>query len=144
MRNYLTAFVMLLLCISAFPDDAPARAPLLGTWQQLDDSGKAASIWILEAKGSSLHITHSQGDQKLSECQCAPTGADCDGTASGQKAKITLYYIGATLVQFETAGSDVTKRQFSVVDQADTMELEVTAVTGGGKPETLHLKRAPR
>jgi hypothetical protein len=68
MITYSTAFTMLLLCMPAFSDDSSARARLIGAWQELDDSGKVTSVWTLEAKGSSLHITHSQGDQKLSEC----------------------------------------------------------------------------
>src|SRR5216684_176993 len=95
-------------------------------------------------KGGSLHITNSQGDQKLSEIECKPTGAECEGTASGKKAKVTMYFSGPTLVQLETVGSDVIKRQFTVREQPDIMELEVIPIIGSAKSETLHLKRMPR
>ena len=124
-------------------DDAPARARLIGVWQQQDDSGNGISIWVVEAKGNSLHITNSQGDQKLSEIECKPTGAECEGTVSGKKAKVVMYYNGPSLVELETIGSDVVQRQFTVAEQPDIMELAVMAITGKTKSETLHLKRMP-
>ena len=91
---YKIAFAALLPLVSVLADDAPARARLIGVWQQQDDSGKGVSIWVVETKGNSLHITNSQGDQKLSEIACNPTGAECDGTVSGKKAKVVMYYNG--------------------------------------------------
>ena len=60
----MTAFAALLLCVPVLADDATARAQLIGAWQQQDDPGKATSVWVLEAKGDSLHITHLQGDSE--------------------------------------------------------------------------------
>jgi hypothetical protein len=73
MTIYMIAFAALLPLMPVLADDAPARARLIGVWQQQDDSGKGISIWALETKGDSLHITNSQGDQKLSEIECKPT-----------------------------------------------------------------------
>src|SRR6266478_9519738 len=111
MMMYTIAFVALLPLVPILADDAPARARLIGIWQLQDDSGKGASTWVMETKGNSLHITNSQGDQKLSEIDCNPTGAECEGTASGKKTKVTMYFNGPTLVQLETVGPDVIKRQ---------------------------------
>ena len=141
MTIYRIAFVALLLGAPVLADDASARARLIGAWQQQDDSGKGSSVWVLELKGTSLHITHSQGDQKLSEFDCKPNGAECEGTASGKKAQVTMYFNGPALVQIETVGSDVTKQQFSVIEQTDMMELQVIPIIGNAKAETLHLKR---
>ena len=77
MKIYRIAFAALLPLAAIQADDAPARARLIGVWQQQDDSGKVLSVWVLETKGTSLHITNSQGDQKLSEIECKPTGAEC-------------------------------------------------------------------
>jgi hypothetical protein len=143
MTIYGTAFAALLLGAPVLADDASARARLIGAWQQQDDSGKGTAVWVLELKGTSLHITYSQGDQRLSEFDCKP-GAECEGTASGKKAKVTMYFDGPALVQIETAGSDVTKRQFTVAEQTDLMELQVMPIIGNAKAETLHLKRIPR
>ena len=143
MNIYMTAFAALLLWVPLLADDATARARLIGAWQQQDDSGKGASVWVLAAKGDSLHITHSQSDQKVSEFECKPTGAECEGMVSGKKAKVTMYFNGPALVQLETVGSDITKRQFTVTEQPDMMELKVTPIIGDAKPETLNLKRMP-
>ena len=142
MNMYMMAFAALLLWVPVLADDASARAQLMGAWQQQDDSGKGISVWVVETKGNSLHITNSQGDQKLSEIECRP-GAECEGTASGKKSKVTMYFSGPTLVQLETVGSDVIKRQFTVREQPDMMEIEVMPIIGNAKAETLHLKRMP-
>lgn len=143
MTIYTIAFATLLPFVSVLADDAPARARLIGSWQQQDDSGKVISVWVVETKGDSLHIANSQGDQTLFEIVCKPTGAECEGTSSGKKAKVMMYFNGPALVQLETVGSDVIKRQFTVTEQPDTMDLAVMAITGNTKPETLHLKRTP-
>ena len=143
MNIYMTAFAALPLWVPVLADDASARAQLIGAWQQQDDSGKGISLWVLETKGNSLHITNSRGDQKLSEIECKP-GAECEGTASGKKSKVTMYFSGPTLVLLETVGSDVIKRQFTVREQPDMMEIEVIPIIGDAKSETLHLKRMPR
>jgi hypothetical protein len=54
-----------------------------------------------------------------------------------------MYFSGPTLVQLETVGSDVIKRQFTVREPADMMEIEVIPIIGGAIAETLHLKRIP-
>jgi len=142
MNMYMTAFAVLLLGVPVLGDDASARAQLMGAWQQQDASGKGISVWVVETKGNALHITNSQGDQKLSEIECKP-GGECEGTASGKKSKVTMYFNGPTLVQLETVGSDVIKRQFTVREQPDMMEIEVIPIIGSAKLETLHLKRMP-
>ena len=96
----------------------------------------------METKGNALRITNSQGDQKFIEIECRP-GAECEGTASGKKSKVAMYFSGPTLVQLETVGSDVIERQFTVKEQPDMMEIEVMPIIGNAKAETLHLKRMP-
>ena len=141
MNIYMTGFAALLLCVPVLADDTSARTQLMGAWQQQDVSGKGISVWVV-TKGNALHITNSQGDQKLSEIECKP-GAECEGTASGKKSKVTMYFNGPTLGQLETVGSDVIKRQFTVREQPDMMEIEVIPIIGSAKSETLHLKRMP-
>jgi hypothetical protein len=143
MTIYTIVLAALLPLVPVLADDAPARARLMGLWQQQDESGKGISVSITQTNSNSLHITTSQGDQKLSEIECKPTGAECEGTGAGKKVKVLMYFSGPALVQLETAGSDVTKRQFAVTEQTDIMELVVTAITGGVKSETVHFKRIP-
>jgi hypothetical protein len=135
-----TAFAALLLCLPLRADDVSDREKLLGSWQRQDDSGKV-NLWVLEMKGEALHITVSVGDQKVSEFECSPKGAECEGTVKGMKANVRMYYDGPALVQFETRGEDVTRRRLSVTGQPDMMEIEVMPIVGADKAETLHLKR---
>lgn len=131
--------VALLFCAPLLADDASDRAKLLGTWQ--DDSGKTATVWVLEMKGMALRLTESRGDQKVSVFECPPKGAECEGTVNGMKATVTMYYDGPALVQFEYSGPDVTKRRFAVAGQPDTLDIEVMPIVGARQAETLHLKR---
>jgi hypothetical protein len=137
----MTALTALLLCVPVLADDVTDRAKLLGSWQALDDSGKQATVWVLEMKGTALHISESLGDMKISEFECAPKGAECEGTDAGNKATVSMYFDGPALVQLETKGSDVTRRRFAVPGQLDVMDLEVRPIVGAGKAVTLHLKR---
>jgi hypothetical protein len=141
MTIQMTAFTALLLCVPVLADDVSDRAKLLGSWQRLDDPGKEATVWVLEVKGMALHIAESLGDKKISEFECVPRGAECEGTVASNKATVTMYYDGPALVQLETKGSDVTRRRFSVPGQPDMMDLEVRPIVGADKVETLHLKR---
>jgi hypothetical protein len=134
----MTAF---LLCVPMWADDVSDRAKLIGSWQRQDDAAKATTVWLLEVKGAALHITESLGDHKVSEFECPPKGADCDGTVEGKKASVSMYYDGSSLVQLVTKGSDVIRRRFTVTEQRDTMEIEAVPIVGADKPETLHLKR---
>ena len=141
MTIQMTALTALLLCVPVLADDISDRAKLLGSWQAQDDSGKEATVWVLEVKGMALHISESRGNVKISEFECAPKGVDCEGTVAGNKATVTMYYDGPALVQLETKGSDVTRRRFTVTGQPDMMDLDVRPIVGAGKAETLHLKR---
>jgi hypothetical protein len=143
MTIHAIVFAALLPLVPVLADDTLARARLIGVWQQQDESGKGTSVSIIETKSNSLHITTTQGDQKLSEIECKPTGTECEGTGPGKKVKVLMYFSGPALVQIETAGSDITKRQFAVTEQPDIMELAVTAITGNTKSETVHFKRMP-
>jgi hypothetical protein len=141
MTIQMTALMTFLLCVPVLADDVSDRAKLLGSWQRLDDSGKEATVWVLEVKGMTLHISDSLGNQKISEIECVPKGAECEGTVEGKKAKVTMYYDGAALVQFETKESEVTRRRFTITGQPDMMDIEVVPIVGARKADTLHLKR---
>src|SRR5258708_39662431 len=119
----MTALTALLLSVPVLADDVSDRAKLLGSWQAQDESGKEATVWVLEVKGMALHISESRGNLKISEFECVPKGVDCEGTVGGIKATASMYYDGPALVQLETKASDVTRRRFSVPGQPDMMDL---------------------
>lgn len=141
MRNSLATLTILVFAVAAFADDAADRAKLIGTWQLEHGSDKDGSQWTLQSKGDTIRIVHSQNTQKLADFQCNTAGRDCDVTDAGHSAKVSLYYNGPKLVQFETQGSQVVKCRLGVNAQGDTMEVEVIPVVPAGKTEVLEFKR---
>ena len=129
----------LLPLLLAGADNTSARDNLIGTWEE--DSAKSPAVWVVEVKGDAFHIAQSQGDQKRVEVTCTPTGAECMGTDAGKKVKFVMYYNGPTLVQIETAGTNITRRRFTVRGEPNMMDLEETKLSADGKPEMMHLKR---
>jgi hypothetical protein len=142
------SFAIILFATAAFASDSSTRAKLIGRWQPLESAAKAAKeagVWTLEAKGGdNLRVTHSLGDQKLSEFECSTTGRECEMKDSGKTAKVSMWFNGAKLVELETKGREVVKRRFAVAGQGDILEVEVIPIVPEGKPETLRFERTQR
>jgi hypothetical protein len=142
MNPRIVLLVTVFLATGAFADDAAERAKLVGVWQPQDPAAKDAGVWTLEAKGENLRVAHSIGDQTVTEFECNTTGRECEVKDAQKKAKISMYFNGSKLVVLETKGHDIVKRQFSVVPQDDTLEVEIIPVVPDGKTETLRYHRA--
>ena len=140
MRKLATT-LLLAFSMTAIADDAVDRTKLIGSWQLEQGSDKDGSLWTLESKGDDIHIVHSSGSQTVTDFACNTVGKDCDVTNAGRHVKISMWYNGPKLVQFETRGSEVTKLRFGVTGQGDTMEVEVIPVVPAGKTEILQFKR---
>lgn len=141
MKIVMAAIIGLTFAGGAAGDQVEDRAKLSGTWQIENGSGKPV-IWVIEQKADAAHFTNTEGDQKSADFECSTKGKECKVAESGKEAKISMWYNGASLVQMETKGSDVTKRKFSVEAEGDKMSIEITPIEPAGKPETLHFKRA--
>jgi hypothetical protein len=59
----------------------------------------------------------------------------------GHDVTISLYFNGPKLVEMETRGSEVLKRQFGLVAQGDGMQVELIPIVSDGKPDTQQFKR---
>lgn len=105
-------------------DTQTDRDGLVGTWTE--NGGNHG--WVIEANGAGLHMTQIEGSGPIADFHCATDGHDCDIKISGKKAKVSLYYNGAALVQLETKGDAIVKRRFSVNGTA--LKVEVTPMTG--------------
>ena len=127
--------ISLMFCFVAFAADEADRAKLLGIWQSPDSK----DAWLIEGKGASLHITLSQGPQKVIEFQCNTEGKECEGKDSGHKATATLYYNGGKLIQIETKGEAVVKRRFGVADEV--LEVETMPLAPAGQAEKVKFTR---
>jgi hypothetical protein len=119
----------------AFAADDADRAKLAGSWQ---DSG---TVWTIEDKGSTIHLTRSEGSKVVAEFDCNAAGRDCEGKDSGHKATVSMWFNGAALVQMETKGPEVVKRRFAISSQGDTLELQTIPLTPAGPTETAQFKR---
>lgn len=131
-----------LFAATAWAGDSADHSKLGGAWQVQGEARKGpASVWVLEEKGDAIHVTYSQGDQKLSEFECNALGRECEIKDSGRQAKVSMWFSGPKLVELETKGSEVVKRRFALSGQGDTMELEVIPIVPVGRSETKLLKR---
>ena len=140
LRNALLAIVV--LTCAAFGDEVSDRAKLLGAWQPAESTPKDAGTWKLESKGNdALRVTQSLGDQTLLAFECTTNGQECDVKESGKAAKVSLYFNGSKLVEWETRGKQVVKRRFGIAEDGVTLEVEVLPITAAGKTETLRFHR---
>ena len=131
----------LVFCAALLGDDAADRAKLIGSWQLQSGSDKDGSLWTLENKGDGIRIVHLQNNQKLTDFECNTLGRDCDVKDAGHQVKVSLWYNGPKLVEFETRGNEVIKWRLGITGQGDTMEVEEIPITAAGKTEILEFKR---
>jgi hypothetical protein len=141
MKTALAAMIGLAFSLTAAADQVEDRAKLNGTWEIENGTGKPIT-WVIEQKEDTAHFTNSEGDQKAADFECSTRGKECKTTDSGKDAKISMWYNGASLIQMETRGSDVTKRKFSVLPAGDKLSVEVIPIVPAGKSETIHFKRS--
>lgn len=142
MKTLVVAFSVLILGVPAIGDDAADRAKLVGTWQLEHGNEKDGSVWILESKSDAIRIVHSQNNQKLVDFECNTVGRDCDVTDAGHHhAKVSMWFNGPKLVQYETRGSEVVKYRIAVTGEGNTMEVEVIPIVPAGTTEILQFRR---
>lgn len=140
MKALAGGLITLLLAGSALAADAADRAKLTGKWQQNDGP---QSTWTIKDVGDSIHVIHSNATETIAEFDCNTLGKECEVKSAGHKAKVSLWFNGAQLVELETKGNEVVKRRFRVTGAGDTMDIEIIPVVPGGQTEIAHFKRTP-
>jgi hypothetical protein len=116
------------------------RERLLGTWEPQNTA--VHEVWTLESDGSRLHIVRTEDGKTTLDLECVPNGSECMAKDEGKKAKITMYFNGAVLVQFETRDGDVTRRKFE--PEGDRMKVEEEPLTGSAKTHSADFARRLR
>ena len=135
---------VLLAGVCAGAEDWTERDKLLGSWQlEGTSNGSPATEWTFATSGYDLQVTEVDGDKMVAKFKCSISGSNCEIKSSGKKATLSMWYLGAKLVQMETKGSEVVKRRFSVLAPGDIMEMEVIPVVPNGKTETFRFRRMP-
>jgi hypothetical protein len=140
-RLLFAGLLAVLLVAVASGVNAADRAKLTGTWQLQTGAKDTGVVWTLEHKDDSIHIIRSEKDQKLADFECNTMGRDCEVKDFGKNGKISMWFSGPKLIEIETRGSQVIKRQFTVAEQGDTMEIKVFQIVPVGKTEVLQFKR---
>ena len=140
MRVLVISLTSLLFAGVVLAADDATREKLTGQWQQTDGSSDKTT-WTLKDSGDSIHVTSAGEPQAAGDFDCNTVGKECAVKVAGHKAKVSMWFNGATLVELETTGNDVVKRQFKVTGDGDTMEMETKAISPAGKDETTHFRR---
>jgi len=122
-------------------DHSEKRAKLAGAWQAPADGKDAGAIWSIEDRDDRLRITQTLKGEKILDLNCSTEGQECQATDSGKNVKVVMWFNGPKLVEMETHGSEVIQRHFQPSDDGATMQVEVTRMDTGGKPEPVQLKR---
>jgi len=123
-----------------------------GTWtldrakSDLTSTKVDALTWEIEQKGPSFKFAETSPDRKDSKFEyvCATTGKDCDVESGKDPLKISMYYNGATLVQFHRAGPGgdrISKHQLQLSEDKKALVVDVVYITPDGKPEKMVFTR---
>lgn len=130
---------------AASPEEIAGREKLAGKWHSGDSvSDRTGTVWILENAGDLIRVTSIQDGKTVFALQCNTVGKECEAQSDGERAKVTMYYNGPRLVQYETRGSHVTKRRFTITgEDGNTLEVETMPISPPGKAETIRFKRQP-
>ena len=126
-----------LMMSAALAQDTDDRPDLTGKWQidpARSDGGNGESLNI-EANDDSLHYLEQTHNGDTAEFNCTTDGKECAMTDSGHKAKVSLWYNGASLVLMETKGSSVVKRKLTLT--GPTLQMEVIPIVPQGKTDKL-------
>jgi hypothetical protein len=133
--------IVLLFSASTVAADNGDRDKLFGSW--VESGNGSASTWTFSGNGDSFHVTQLDGTAKVADYPCEADGKKCAVKLAGKKGEVSMWFNGTKLVLLETQGPTVVKRRFAVLEQGDTMEMEIIPIVPGGKTETIQFKRAP-
>ena len=78
-------------------------------------------------------------DRKV-EFTCKTTGKECEVASAKEPLKLSMYYNGATLVQFQRGGPNgehISKHQWQLSDDKKALTVDVVYIVPDGKPEKL-------
>lgn len=102
---------------------------------------------VIEQNAKSIHLSETGEDRKKTEFQCDTVGKECDGTFEGQPGKISLFYMGETLVRMETKGAggdSVARKTMTLSADGKGIDVEISyIVPPGDKKDKLVFVKQP-
>lgn len=109
-----------------------------GTWDARSDS---SSKLVLDQKTDAIHVKEIKGTETTADYTCNTLGKDCEVKTEGHPAKVSFWFNGPKLVQFETHGSNVIRRRFEIAEGGKALNVEVSHISPEGKDEKLVFAR---
>jgi hypothetical protein len=148
------AMAAMLLGAGAAPLRADAPKPnLTGTWKLDQTKGTAGhggpELRIaIDQTDDAIHIKETRGANTkgdVSEFTCNTLGNACKMNDGGEKARVTVYFNGPTLVVLKThgrRGSSIVKQRLSLAPSGDALVVEILPIEPQGKTEKLLLSKS--
>lgn len=109
-----------------------------GTWRLHSDD---AVRLVLTQKDDTIHVKELRGTEIKADYTCNTVGKECTVKYEGRPAKVSFWFNGPKLVEFETRGGTVTRRRFQLADNGSTLNIELSSLSPGGKDEKLEFAR---
>jgi hypothetical protein len=133
MRMTVTVMSVMVAALLAAPAFAQDRPNFSGAWQfdasksELHNVKIANGTWTIKQDDTSINISQSDGSNgKPIELKCTTDGKEC--AINGEKAKASLWYNGAMLVEMETRGDHVIRYRLTISEDGKTMKVETTQI----------------
>lgn len=124
----------------ALASDMDQRAKLTGSWQIQTTAVKEASAYTLQPLDDGMRISGTGEGKVIVDVNCK-MAQECKIKDEGHNATATMYFNGPKLVENVTLGSRVIRKRYSVMDDGNTMQLEVIPIEPDGKTEVILFKR---
>jgi hypothetical protein len=105
-------------------------------------------VLTIQEKGDNIQFKEIRGQDQsndVSEFTCGTMGRDCPMEDHGEKAEVSVYYNGPTLVVLKThghRGNSVEKRRLTLAANGNSLVMEVIPIEPPGKAEKLVFTKA--
>jgi hypothetical protein len=151
-RGFVPIITVLLLLGGPGWIAAEDRPDLSGTWkldQAKAEPGQANKDFVLvfEQKEQNIQYKETRGPNPkgdVSSFSCDVLGKQCDMQDGGEKAKISVYYSGSTMVMMKVRkNGSVEKRQLTESASGDSLVMEIIHVVPSGATEKFAFSKVP-
>ena len=138
MRWLMFPLMFVLLPLTAIWGQQKPQPDYSGTWRLQSDNSVEL---VLQQKDDTLHVKETKGSETKADYSCNTLGKECDVKNEGHEVKVSFWFNGPKLVQFETRGSNVVRRRFQLADNGSTLNVELSSIVPEGKDEKLAFAR---
>lgn len=152
-QAHLRVSVALMIPFAAFAQLPNGKPDLTGVWQ-LDSTASKMNAgtpdhktWNIHQTDDKIQLSRTVGDaSKELDVECNTMGRECATKVNGETGKVTFYYNGNTLVEFEVVGKNgekTIKRRMTMAPDGHSLEVEVLHFAPKQNTETLVYRKNP-